>query len=57
MTEEPYCAVCDRTVPPDTDHVRVEVEKKRMCDRNDTDYYYLHMECALDELGDWSDPA
>jgi len=56
MNYEPYCGVCGRSVAPDTDHVRVEVEKKRMDDRDDQDEYYLHQRCAMTVFGGWESP-
>lgn len=50
------CAECGRSVAPDTDHVRVELEKKRMDDPDDLEEYYLHVGCALDLTEDWTKP-
>jgi len=50
------CAHCGESVAPDTDHVKVEVEKKRMRDRNETDEYYLHVECSWEVTEDWTEP-
>jgi hypothetical protein len=53
---QPTCAVCGRSVAPDTDHVVVEAETKRMRDRNEVDNYYLHERCAMNALGSWEKP-
>lgn len=50
------CAVCQRSVAPDGDHFVVELEHKRMRDRNDVDTYYLHERCAWNVLGSWGKP-
>jgi hypothetical protein len=50
------CAHCGRSVAPDTDHVRVELEKKRMQDRNETEEYYLHVDCSWEVTEDWTEP-
>jgi hypothetical protein len=49
------CAHCGRSVAPDTDHVRVELEK-RMDDRDETEEYYLHVECSWEVTEDWTEP-
>lgn len=57
MNESYTCGVCGNSVYPDDDHVEVDVETVRMCDRNDEDDYMLHVGCAMRTFGAWSDPA
>jgi hypothetical protein len=56
MTYDPTCAVCGHSVLPDTDHVQVEAERKRMDDRNETDDYYFHEDCWRGVAGSWRQP-
>jgi uncharacterized protein YlaI len=51
-----WCAVCDDTVPLDTDHSHVAVKHKRMDDRDGHEDYFLCQDCAIQELADWSKP-
>lgn len=57
MNPRPTCAVCGHTFEPDTDHVVVEAETKRINDRNDVDDYYFHATCWRNVAGNWEDPA
>jgi len=52
----PLCAYCGRSVAPDTDHTRVEIEKKRMQDPDEIDEYYLHADCERELTEDWTEP-
>lgn len=54
---EPFCAECGEDVAPDSDHVHVVAEKKRMQDRDDREDYYLHPECWRDVSTGWTQPA
>lgn len=56
MNYRPTCAVCGRSVEPDSDHVRVDAEWKRMHDRDDVDEFYLHKRCALNTIDSWRAP-
>lgn len=57
MNFQPICAVCGRDVAPDTDHVEVVVQHRRMEDRDEEETYYLHDRCAWNTLGSWEDLA
>ena len=52
-----YCAICGGRFEPDTDHVWVDAEHRRIEDRNDTEEYALHPECWRRLTGGWSEPA
>lgn len=56
MNYEPTCAVCGQKVYPDTDHTVVNIEHKRIDDRNEPEEYYLHERCALNVFGGWESP-
>jgi len=53
----PYCGFCGHHVAPENDHVKVESERVRTDDRNTSETYYLHPECADDALAGWVMPA
>lgn len=57
MNHTMLCAICGDPVAMDTDHVKIDAETRRMQDRNDLDEYYLHIECAMNSLDTWRDPA
>jgi hypothetical protein len=48
---------CTDALHADSDHVRVEAEKKRIDDRNDIEEYYFHPECWTDVTRKWETPA
>jgi hypothetical protein len=50
------CAVCGFSVPLDEDHTRVQVDKKRMRDRDDRDDYVIHDSCARSVFEGWTSP-
>jgi hypothetical protein len=54
---EPYCAVCDETVPPDDDHVHVEATSKNIADRDEQESYYFHPRCWMEVTEEWTEPA
>jgi hypothetical protein len=51
------CAECGDPVPLDTDHAHIIVEKERIEDRDERDDYYFHVDCRLDLVEDWFEPA
>jgi hypothetical protein len=53
----PYCAECGEHVAPDSDHIHVEAEARRMDDRNETETFYFHRGCWWDVSDDWEVPA
>lgn len=55
--ETVICAVCGESVPLDGDYAHIEIEKKRINDRDDREDYYLHTECRLETVRDWHEPA
>lgn len=57
MAESLICAVCDERLLPDSDHVHVEAELKRIRDRDRLDEYYVHPDCWADLVSEWSDPG
>ena len=52
----PTCAVCGHTFEPDTDHVVVTAEEKRMRDRDETAEYYFHATCWRNVADGWEAP-
>lgn len=52
-----YCAICRERFEPDTDHVWVDAELRRVDDRNGTDEYALHPECWQSLTDGWMKPA
>ncbi|WP_353635664.1 hypothetical protein ABSL23_17360 (plasmid) [Halobacterium sp. NMX12-1] len=48
---------CTDALHADSDHVRVEAEKKRMRDRDETQEYYFHPECWTAVSASWEKPA
>jgi hypothetical protein len=48
------CAVCNRGVKPDTDHVEI-TETIWMDDRNDQRSYILHLGCAMRTIDAWEE--
>ena len=52
-----YCAICGNRFEPDTDHVYVNAELKRIDDRDGMDEYALHPECWRRLTEGWIEPA
>lgn len=57
MNNEPYCAVCQRHVAPDDDHIIVAAQHVRVSDRDEQDDYYLHPKCWRSVSEGWMKPA
>jgi hypothetical protein len=51
------CARCGKGFEPDTDHVKVPAEYKRIRDRDKVEVFYFHEECFLRESENWEEPA
>jgi len=52
-----HCAICGGRFEPDTDHVRVDAELKRIDDINEKDVYALHQHCWRRLTEGWMQPA
>ena len=48
-----HCVVCNEEVPPDVNHFEIDAERVRMADQNDTEQYWMHIDCAHHTIGDW----
>jgi len=57
MTETVYCAHCRERFTPDQDHVQIDAEIKKIDDKNDRDFYILHLDCFREITDDWIEPA
>lgn len=50
------CAVCGRSVDPDSEYAEIEVLQKRRRDRDELDEFFMHERCAANVLGSWERP-
>lgn len=52
-----HCAICGNRFQPDTDHVWIKAEKKRIDDRDELDEYAMHQHCWRRLTEGWMQPA
>lgn len=52
-----YCALCDGRFEPDTNHIWISAEHKRINDRNETNEFAVHPDCWRQLTADWTGPV